>query len=69
MEITNVIAEEKCIKNCDLCELEECFDDCSDFDDEENDGQPSLYDEFQDLWGGDDSYDYSGDIDSYYFDE
>ncbi len=28
----------------------------------ENDGQPSMYEEYQDLHGGDDSYDYEGDI-------
>lgn len=31
---------------------------------EEHDGQPTEYEEWQDYMGGDDRYDYSGDIDS-----
>ena len=37
--------------NCDSCEIDDDFEDDFDFED---DGQPTEYEEWQDLYGGDD---------------
>ena len=50
--------EEECCGNCDACELDGCL-----HDDEEHDGQPDEYTEWQDYMGGDE--DPPMDIDSF----
>jgi len=42
-------------------EFDDFGDDEYDYDDERGDGQPTMYEEYQDLYGGDDFYDHSND--------